>query len=317
MKSANVKSKRAFALIASVLCLAGSASGQAENPPARLDAGGCRLERVTDAGADDGHFQFHGPTRDGRTLLVGTYRGKTQGAYLLDLGTGRRTDLPGLNNAGVLSEDASRALVANMLADGSTEIVEQVLATGTQRAVAPHPKSDFLATYSPDGTLILFNSYRSGKSDIYIVPRAGGEVVRLTDFEGYDAHADFAPDMSRIVFHRNIRGDDYDIYQIDFKTKAVSALITGAGEQAYPAWSPDGRWIAYVSNSGGASGQNDIFAARSDGSAPRRLTHEPGQKAYPSWSPDSRYLYFNDQRDGKVNVFRLALDGNGGCAGVE
>lgn len=282
--------------------------------PVSTDAGGCKLEQITAANADeDGNFQFHGPSRDGRWLVVGTYRGETQGAYVLDLQAGARRALQGINNAGALSEDASRVLVANSMPDRSTEIIEYALATGEQRAIAPHPKSDFLATYSPDGKWILFNSYRTGKSDIYVVPRAGGEPIRLTDYDGYDAHADFSPDMKRIAFHRNMDNDDYDIYQIDFATKAATPLITGPGEQAYPALSPDGRWIAFSGVSGDKPGKNDIFVAASDGARVNRLTHQPGYNAYPSWSAEGAFIYFNDERGGKRDVFRLAFDGNGGC----
>jgi TolB protein len=244
---------------------------------------------------------------------VGTYAGKTEGAYLLNLESGARRELPGINNGGVFSKDASRILVAVHRGRGY-DIVEHTIATGAQTNIAPNPAPDFLATYSPDGRSILFNSYRTGKSDIYLVPQGGGEPIRLTDFEGYDAHADFSADMKRIVFHRNVGSpghDDYDIYQIDFTTRAVAPLITGPGEQAYPAFSPDGNWIAYSATSD--EGKNDIFVAASDGSKARRLTRTPGYNAYPSWSGDGAFVYFNDERGGKRNVYRLAFDGAGGC----
>jgi TolB protein len=281
--------------------------------PVTTDAGGCRLERVTDAGADDGHFQFHGPSVNGK-LFVGWYRGDAKGAYLLDLKTGGRVVAEGLNNSGALSRDGASALVANALEDGTTEILERQLATGETRAIAPHPRHEFLATYSPDGKWILFNSYRTGKSDIYVIAREGGEPIRFTDFDGYDAHADFSPDMQTILFHRNIGAGDYDIYRIDFATKAAAPFITGAGEQSYPAWSPDGRFVAFASDAGEEASKTDIYLADSAGREIARLTHEPGYNTYPAWSGDGKYVYFNSERAGKRNVYRMRLDGEGACA---
>jgi TolB protein len=284
--------------------------------PAIVDAGGCVLEQVTNGVPGQANFQFEGSSHDGRQLLVAWSSGNESGSYLLDLTTGGRREIPGLDNAGVFSRDGAHILVANSLPDETTDIVEYELASGSMTPVAPHPRHEFLATYSPDESLILFNSYRTGRSDIYVVSRDGGEPLRLTDFEGYEAHAAFSPDMKSILFHRNVGDGNYDIYRIDFASRAVHSFISGPGEQAYPSWSPDGRFVAIASDGGGEADKTDIYIADASGTIRSRITGEPGYNTYPSWSKDGQHLYFNSERNGARNVYRVAMDESGGCVGA-
>jgi TolB protein len=306
----------AAAILATSLLFSAAAGAE---PPGRMtpfqDPGGCTLERVTDASPGELHFQFEGLSHDGRALFVAWENGKERGAYILDIATGHRRDIPVLNNAGVFSPDDSRVLVANSVADGTTDLFEQELATGVMSPVAPGPKHEFLATYSPDGHSILFNSYRTGRSDIYLVPRGGGEPLRLTESEAYEAHAAFSPDMKTILFHRDLGDGNYDIFRMDFATRAVTPFIARPGEQSYPSWSPDGRFVAFASDEGEVPGKMDIYVADMSGAIVSRVTKSPGYNAYPSWSRDGRWLYFNSERPaGTRNVFRAAIDRSGGCA---
>jgi TolB protein len=273
------------------------------------DPGGCSLEQVTRAGADEGRFQFHGPDPAGRRLLVGWYRGEETGAFVLDLVSGRQDTLAGFGNAGVFSPDGGRVLVANRLPDGNRELVELDLSTRATRIVAPARAAEFLATYGPDRSSILFNSYRTGRSDLYLIRPGQAEPVRLTRDERYDAHADWSPDGRSILFHREIARGDYDIYLLDLESGREQPLITGPGEQAYPAWSPDGRRIAFASDRDNEAGKVDLYLADPTGRLITRLTRHPGYNTYPAWSADGRWLYFNSERAGKRDVFRLDVEG--------
>ena len=95
--------------------------------------------------------------------------------------------------------------------------------------------------------------------------------------------------------------------------KAVQPFIVGPGEQAYPSWSPDGRYVAFASDAGNAAGKADIHVAGNDGAIVARITAEPGYNSYPSWSKSGGELYFNSERNGVRNVFRVLLDDTGAC----
>ncbi len=72
-----------------------------------------------------------------------------------------------------------------------------------------------------------------------------------------------------------------------------------------PRWSPDGQWLAFVSN---RSGSKDIYIMRADGSELRQLTDATAEDLYPSWSPDGRQLVFSSNRDGDFDLFVITVD---------
>jgi len=69
-----------------------------------------------------------------------------------------------------------------------------------------------------------------------------------------------------------------------------------------PAWSPDGKWIAYI---GVTSDQSDLFLISGDGGAPRAITRDPAVQQSPAWSPDGKYLYFTSRKSGGWRIWRV------------
>ena len=111
----------------------------------------------------EGQSMFHGLSPDGRELAVGWESGSgdsvRRGAFILDLRTKKRTDLPHLNNAPSFSPDGRYLVAANYSNDPDlqTEVVELDRRTGTARTYASNPAPEWLASYSSDGKWILFN----------------------------------------------------------------------------------------------------------------------------------------------------------------
>ena len=73
-----------------------------------------------------------------------------------------------------------------------------------------------------------------------------------------------------------------------------------------PAWSPDGRTIAYASLDGTSS---DIWIVQVDGAYPRKLTANGAENGHPSWSPDGRKLVFESDKDGTRDIWIMNADG--------
>ncbi len=74
-----------------------------------------------------------------------------------------------------------------------------------------------------------------------------------------------------------------------------------------PAWSPDGRRIAFFSE---RDGQGDIWVMNADGSGATRLTDTRADEGYPWWSPDGRTITFDSDRDGGFDIWAMDADGS-------
>jgi Tol biopolymer transport system component len=164
--------------------------------------------------------------------------------------------------------------------------------------------------WSPDGKMITFlvhTSFRSGGAvtgeffELHGIASSGGPVRRLA--EGADAARDawsWSPDSARLVFHRLGRGGrTFELAILDVRSGRTRALTNGRN----PAWSPNGRWIAF-------SRTNGIYVIRPDGSARRRLTR--GSDTSPTWSSDGRKLAFVrwDVRQPSGHVHVIRADGS-------
>jgi TolB protein len=75
-----------------------------------------------------------------------------------------------------------------------------------------------------------------------------------------------------------------------------------------PAWSPDGRRLAFVRESGRNA---DIYVADAAGRNVRRLTRASSQEYSPSWSPDGRRIAFASNREGRFRIYVVRADGTG------
>jgi len=226
--------------------------------------------------------------------------------------------------------NAYRAAIWTAPVDGSEE----------PRQLTSGERIDQSPRWSPDGRWLAFVSNRDGEEEkahgqLYVLPAGGGEARRLTDGdEGVESIA-WSPDSSRVAFARRVRDESYEeeddrrrpprrFTRVFFKLDSVGwtgdrrkhlfvvgldggderQLTDGDCEDDEPAWSPDGKRIAFSSLRGDrwdvelvdALYELDVDA---EGSEPRRLTQPDETAGMPSYSPDGALLaYVHSPEDG-------------------
>jgi len=76
-----------------------------------------------------------------------------------------------------------------------------------------------------------------------------------------------------------------------------------------PAWSPDGRQVAFYSEVNGQAA--DLYVINADGTGLRQLTNTPVAEGYPSWSPDGTHIAFESHTpDGNFDIYVMRADGS-------
>jgi len=132
------------------------------------------------------------------------------------------------------------------------------------------------------------------------------EKVSIDVNEGTWMNVSVSPDGKHIVF--DMLGD---IYQIPMSGGEAKVLAKGIAWQMQPAYSPDGKYIAFTSDEDGG---DNIWVMEADGSNPRAVTEETFRLLNsPAWSPDSQYLvarkHFTGSRSlgaGEVWMYHVA-----------
>ncbi len=184
--------------------------------------------------------------------------------------------------------------------------------------------------WSPDGKYLSFTASRNkGKSQVWALDRRGGEAQQLTKIkQGVSSYVwspngeslallvkDPKPEpenkedkdkpepyvIDRLQFKRDYAGyldrRRTHLYVFNLGDTAATQLTFGDYDDSQPAWSPDGKSIAFVSNRTEEPDNNsnsDIWVISADGDKkePKRITTNPGSDRSPSWSPDGKTIVY-------------------------
>jgi|GEM_PF-2023615 len=151
---------------------------------------------------------------------------------------------PGMNAVGAWSRDGTK-LALTMSAGAHTDVV--VIDGATSKEVArltAHASVNTSPTWAPDGQRLAFVSDRAGGPNVWISHLRKGKARRLT--AGYCGSPDWSPLGDSIVYAQMIGGGKFVIMRHDFDSGRTVRLTNGETSSESPAFSPHGRYIAYV-----------------------------------------------------------------------
>jgi serine/threonine protein kinase/Tol biopolymer transport system component len=201
-------------------------------------------------------------------------------------------------------------------------------------------------SFSPDGRSVAFISNLGGQWDVYVALVRGGSPVRITNDLNLEQRPRWSPDGSRLLFQRLNAAGAFDVWVVPALGGDARLLLPDART---PAWSSDGRSIAYsargdlwICDENGRNsralthaepplghlqpafardGRSVVFVRRREGpyseleivdvasGKVRALTQDGALANSPAWSSDGRFVYFTSTRGGTLNVWKTPAAG--------
>lgn len=171
--------------------------------------------------------------------------------------------------------------------------------------------------WTPDGKSIIFRSQGGANPGLYSIRADGaGEAQRLTDGKLNEVPYSISPDGKRLAFQQNGNGNSADIFTAaiegdsgHLKLGTPELFLGTPFAESLPAFSPDGHWLAYVSNQ---SGTSEIYVRPFPGPG-GQWQISTGGGTYPVWSHAGAELVFSNA--GRVMAVSYTASGNSFNAG--
>ncbi len=188
---------------------------------------------------------------------------------------------------------------------------------GQTHQVTDTSSLDLYPAFSPNGASIAYASNKSGAFEIYVRQNTPGAAeIRLTADGGNNLQPSFSPDGLWVAFHSVQRAGIWAVPA----SGGVPRRLTDFGSS--PAWSPDGKTIAFQSDPVNALGSgtrnamppSTLWFIPADGSGEaRQLTaigSPPGGHGAPDWSPDGSRILFDSSDFASSHLWSMAADGS-------
>jgi Tol biopolymer transport system component/predicted Ser/Thr protein kinase len=175
------------------------------------------------------------------------------------------------------------------------------------------PGTNINPVWTPDGRYIVFLSSGHPAAGLYwIRADGGGEPRRLTDGNAAEVAQSFSPDGKRLaIYQRGARGD-FDLFTVavggepDRPTLGKPELFLGnPADEVYPSFSPDGKWLAYMS---AESGTPEVYVRPFPGPGGRWQVSSAGG-SYPIWGRNGRELLYR-AADERINAVDYTVRGD-------
>lgn len=255
-----------------------------------------------DVAGDGKIVYFAGNPNTGGTLeLFNPKTGQRQKLTDISKGTGHAR----------FSPDSS-SVVFNDAIGGNTEVFS-IKADGSERRnLTQNAATDQSAAWSNDGRTIAFATNRGGDLQRFEIweMNADGTQLRMKHRDlGSSVEPAFMNDGRLLFANDSVGGRDgnFELFRSDSNSNKPVRLTDRRKFDVSPAPSPDGKQIAFTSNS---DGNSEIYVMNVNGSNLLRLTRDAGEDIAPVWSPDGKHILFSSNRTGKFRLYEVSVPTN-------
>ena len=228
----------------------------------------------------------------------------------------------GMESFASFSPDASQiAYTWDGGSGGNSSIYVKLIDGGASLRLTDGAALDSSPAWSPDGRHIAFLRYQRGPAGVYLVPPIGGPERKIADVRiPRRSHVlrnlAWSPDAQYLaLIDGGARGEPGGIHLLTINSGERTAILEGRQRRGFrhsPAFSPDGRALAFLQSAGLSA--DDIYIVRLDqdlraAGEPRRVTEDEARIDGLVWAADGESIIFSSERNGRRGLWRVPARG--------
>jgi TolB protein len=169
------------------------------------------------------------------------------------------------------------------------------------RSIAQSP------AWAPDGSLLLYTSFRAGTPQVWVVSPQQKRPFLVSGRPGLNTTPGYSPDGTRIACTLSQDGNA-EVYSLDARGGDPRRLTHHRAIDTAPIWAPTGRELAFTSD---RSGTPQVYLMDSEGGNVRRLNFDVSYTDSPAWSPKGDRIAFVSRTGAGFDIYICRPDGSG------
>jgi TolB protein len=229
--------------------------------------------------------------------------------YVMDYDGNNQRKLTAVRNVAIFPNwsRAGDLISYTVMRTGPQQI--EIISSSGERQPFEQPRGfiNYVPSWSPDGKFIAYASNRDGNMEIYLANADGTNPKRLTNSPGIDTSPSINPATGAQIAFISKRSGSAELYVMDSDGTNTTRITEEGGEVGNPAYSPDGKMIAFAWQKP-RSGGFDIYMYDVGMRKFTQLTSDSGSDERPTWAPDGKHIAFQSNRNGTTQIYSMILN---------